>query len=191
MIFPPKSYDGWLKKGIKNYNKGDFEKALECFKEALFYKPEDKSLFFYMGKTLNVLGRYGESISFLDMTLAIDPSDTTVWYLKGNVATKLGLNSVAKTCYEESLMRSRFKPKKPKYMPPPVTTETDYNPYSILGVRKGASWKEIEDAYRIESLKWHPDKWPSNLTEAQKKLIEEKMKDVTRAHHFLKEKYGK
>ncbi|CAL5330121.1 unnamed protein product [Camellia sinensis] len=34
--------------------------------------------------------------------------------------------------------------------------------YSILGIRKDASFSDIRTAYRKLALKWHPDRWAKN-----------------------------
>eukprot|EP00262_Sarcandra_glabra_P008926 TRINITY_DN22878_c0_g1_i1.p1 TRINITY_DN22878_c0_g1~~TRINITY_DN22878_c0_g1_i1.p1 ORF type:complete len:175 (+),score=27.91 TRINITY_DN22878_c0_g1_i1:149-673(+) len=38
--------------------------------------------------------------------------------------------------------------------------------YSVLGIRKNASFSEIRGAYRKLALKWHPDRWTKNPTVA-------------------------
>lgn len=43
--------------------------------------------------------------------------------------------------------------------------------YSILGVKRDASQREIKKAYRDLSLKWHPDKNKGN-PEAEEKFVE-------------------
>ncbi|KAL6139173.1 hypothetical protein ACLB2K_064450 [Fragaria x ananassa] len=34
--------------------------------------------------------------------------------------------------------------------------------YSVLGIRKDASFSDIRTAYRKLAMKWHPDRWPGN-----------------------------
>ncbi|KAL3538245.1 hypothetical protein ACH5RR_001611 [Cinchona calisaya] len=38
--------------------------------------------------------------------------------------------------------------------------------YSVLGIRKDASFSDIRSAYRKLALKWHPDRWTKNPTVA-------------------------
>ncbi|MGH6618543.1 MAG: DnaJ C-terminal domain-containing protein [Alphaproteobacteria bacterium] len=61
------------------------------------------------------------------------------------------------------------------------------DPYSVLGVAKGASEGEIKSAYRKLAKKLHPDVNPGN------KEVEQKFKEVSAAYNLLsdKEKRGK
>ena len=54
------------------------------------------------------------------------------------------------------------------------------NYYKILGIQRDASKKEIKSAYRKLALKWHPDKNPDNLEEAEKKFA-----DIGEAYEVL------
>lgn len=60
------------------------------------------------------------------------------------------------------------------------TTLCDEDYYKILGVRRDATPKEIKDAYRKLSLKWHPDKNPNNKEEAEQKFM-----DISKAYEVL------
>lgn len=57
-------------------------------------------------------------------------------------------------------------------------SEAGRNYYEVLGVKKGATKREIKKAYRQLSLKWHPDKNPS--PEAHEKFTE-----ITNAYEVL------
>jgi len=53
------------------------------------------------------------------------------------------------------------------------------NPYSLLGVSKTSSDKEIKSAYRKLAKKWHPDVNPGNTA------AESKFKEITAAYNLL------
>mmetsp|Transcript_23798 Transcript_23798/g.29117 ORF Transcript_23798/g.29117 Transcript_23798/m.29117 type:complete len:328 (-) Transcript_23798:183-1166(-) len=57
------------------------------------------------------------------------------------------------------------------------------NYYSILGVSKDASDKDLKKAYRKLALKWHPDRNPNNKEEA-----ENKFKEISEAYDVLSDK---
>ncbi len=64
----------------------------------------------------------------------------------------------------------------------------DFNendPYSILGVKRGATKQEISAAFRKQMLKYHPDTQP-NASEAQKIRLVERSKLVTEAYRKIK-----
>lgn len=56
--------------------------------------------------------------------------------------------------------------------------------YSTLGLKKGASEKEIKSAYRKLSLKYHPDKQVGK-SDDEKKKAEEKFKEINEAYSVL------
>ncbi|XP_021939033.1 dnaJ homolog subfamily B member 6 isoform X2 [Zootermopsis nevadensis] len=66
--------------------------------------------------------------------------------------------------------------------------------YRVLDVSRNATTAEIKKAYRTLALKWHPDKNPDNLDEANKKF-----KEISEAYEVLSDekkrrmydKYGK
>ena len=63
------------------------------------------------------------------------------------------------------------------------------NYYEILGIDKNASEKEISKAFKKMSLKWHPDRW-STGTEEEKKIAEEKFKEINEAYETIKKQRG-
>jgi curved DNA-binding protein CbpA len=54
------------------------------------------------------------------------------------------------------------------------------NYYEILGIDRSAGESEIRKAYKGQALKWHPDKNPNNIKEA-----EEKIKEINEAYEVL------
>uniref|UniRef100_A0A7S1WB97 J domain-containing protein n=1 Tax=Alexandrium catenella TaxID=2925 RepID=A0A7S1WB97_ALECA len=56
--------------------------------------------------------------------------------------------------------------------------------YAILGIGRGANADDIKKAYRKQALKWHPDRHPGK-TEAERKEVEKKFKDVAEAYDVL------
>lgn len=60
------------------------------------------------------------------------------------------------------------------------------NYYSKLNLNRKINYTndEIKKAYKKEALKWHPDKW-INYTEKEKKLAEDKFKELSEAYNIL------
>lgn len=64
-----------------------------------------------------------------------------------------------------------------------------HDPYSVLGVSRGASDREIKKAYREKSRKFHPDSYSDDN---QKKWAEEKFREVQEAYNqIVDERSGK
>ena len=57
---------------------------------------------------------------------------------------------------------------------------SDKSYYEILEVSTNATEAEIKKAYRQLALKWHPDKNPNNLKEAEKRF-----KEISEAYEVL------
>ena len=66
--------------------------------------------------------------------------------------------------------------------PPPSSGKKD--PYSVLGVRPGASSEEIKHAYRELASKYHPDK-VTHLGEDFQALAEDRFKEIQDAYQTL------
>lgn len=56
------------------------------------------------------------------------------------------------------------------------------NPYSVLGIKKGASAEAIKEAYRELVKKYHPDRYAGNPLAD---LAEEKLKEINQAYEML------
>jgi DnaJ domain len=61
--------------------------------------------------------------------------------------------------------------------------------YNILGIRPGATWQELRRAYKSLVNIWHPDRFQQNTR--QRKLAEEKTKEINKSYKELTEYYKK
>jgi len=68
-------------------------------------------------------------------------------------------------------------------------TERYTHSYRILGVRPGASWKQLRKAYKSLVNTWHPDRFQQDVR--KRKLAEEKTKEITQSYKELAEYYKK
>lgn len=60
------------------------------------------------------------------------------------------------------------------------------DPYSVLGVSRGSSKKELSTAFRREMLKWHPDTIGPGASEALRERATERSKIITDAYRKIK-----
>jgi DnaJ-domain-containing protein 1 len=72
------------------------------------------------------------------------------------------------------------------------TTQSEFHwdfdvndPYSVLGIKRGATKQEVSAAFRKQMLKYHPDTQP-NASEAQKVRLVERSKLTTEAYRKIK-----
>ena len=66
-------------------------------------------------------------------------------------------------------------------------TEDYAKNYRILGIQPGVSWKQLRQAYKKLVNTWHPDRFQQ--VSHQKKLAEEKTKEITQSYKELVEYY--
>lgn len=59
-----------------------------------------------------------------------------------------------------------------------------YDPYSVLGVSRSASDREIKKAYRNESRKYHPDSF-ANRSQAEAEAAAERFKQIQEAYNQI------
>mmetsp|Transcript_15150 Transcript_15150/g.40786 ORF Transcript_15150/g.40786 Transcript_15150/m.40786 type:complete len:502 (+) Transcript_15150:22-1527(+) len=62
------------------------------------------------------------------------------------------------------------------------------DPYSVLGIQRGASKQEVSQAFRREMLKHHPDT-QAGATEAAKKMATERTQMITEAYQTIKKTF--
>jgi DnaJ-domain-containing protein 1 len=78
--------------------------------------------------------------------------------------------------------RQQQAKKKPEY----VWEFNPNDPYSVLGLKRGATKSEVSQAFRREMLKYHPDTQVANATDAEKDRALERSKLITEAYRKIK-----
>ncbi len=68
-------------------------------------------------------------------------------------------------------------------------TDKYINNYNTLGIQPGANWKELRDAYKNLVKTWHPDRFQQDVN--QKKIAEERTKEINKSYKELAEYYKK
>lgn len=68
-------------------------------------------------------------------------------------------------------------------------TENYLKNYLTLGIAPGASWKQLRQAYKKLIKTWHPDRFQQDAR--QKRLAEEKTKEINQSYKELAEYYKK
>ncbi len=66
-------------------------------------------------------------------------------------------------------------------------TEQYSKNYRVLGIQRGASWKQLRQAYKSLVNTWHPDRFQQD--NRKRKLAEEKTKEITQSYKELAEYY--
>ena len=61
-----------------------------------------------------------------------------------------------------------------------AAAKTTDDHYKILGLKRGASQKDVKKAYRKMAKKWHPDKNPDDVDKAKEKFMK-----VAKAYEVL------
>uniref|UniRef100_A0A7S4JEH1 J domain-containing protein n=1 Tax=Odontella aurita TaxID=265563 RepID=A0A7S4JEH1_9STRA len=60
------------------------------------------------------------------------------------------------------------------------------DPYSVLGIRQGATKQQVSQAFRREMLKYHPDTQGTEATQAERERALERSKLITEAYRKIK-----
>lgn len=68
-------------------------------------------------------------------------------------------------------------------------TERYAKNYRILGIQSEANWKQLRQAYKSLVNTWHPDRFQQDVL--QRKLAEEKTKEITQSYKELADYYKK
>jgi tetratricopeptide (TPR) repeat protein len=92
----------WVQTGAGLLQAGQFQKALECFEQALVGRPNDADIWLYKATALIRLQRYAEGQESYQRALAINP---LLWTDEGIRLLQAGNYQGAVKCFNEALAK--------------------------------------------------------------------------------------
>jgi tetratricopeptide (TPR) repeat protein len=100
----------WIDQGDRHGNSNNFQKASECFGEAIEIEPMNAYAWTMKGAALSNLATkrrsdalYQEAMQCYDKSLEIEPMNANAWKLKGYVHRLSGRYQEAIQCYDKAL----------------------------------------------------------------------------------------
>jgi tetratricopeptide (TPR) repeat protein len=88
--------------GNKNYNKGNYQKAIECYDQAINLNPKLKEAWCNKGMALYRLEKYKDALKAFDQALIICPDYAKAWRCKGQAFEAMGLYDEAKQAFQNA-----------------------------------------------------------------------------------------
>ncbi len=188
----PTNGEFWKTKGLMLQVQNKSEEALQCFDKAVELEPTNARAWAYKGMSESELGRNEEASIHMDKASELDPSDAEITMYK----VGLNLSNRMDKTIEKQEKRSNVLEELEKKINRVVDQQSqrigdatvgnvlqqdqEYNHYEILGVPTNASQEEIQRRFRELSLKFHPDKETSSLSQ-------QTMKQIIEAYNTLKD----
>jgi len=102
-IFPNKSAEAYIQKGLEFSEKGDHVKAIEFYEKARACNPRNSDVYTALGSAYMGLGRFGDAVSFYEKAIDIKPDSG---YAYGGLAAAydlLGDYEKASLCAKKSI----------------------------------------------------------------------------------------
>lgn len=177
------------KKGDDAFDSGNFEDAIKFWGQAIaidethtsFNRPTKLKII----KAYSRLGKHSMAIDEASKLIKEEETLEALWAL-GEAQTSAEKFDEALRTFQQAAENApdgelkNQAQKKVQEAQVALKQSKEKNYYKILGLQRNASKKEIKSAYRKLALKWHPDKNPDNLEEAEKKFA-----DIGEAYEVL------
>jgi tetratricopeptide (TPR) repeat protein len=96
----PQAYAAWFNLGNAYAKSGQYDKAIESFKQALSINSDYPEAWFNLGITYNTVGQYTESIDALKKTVDMDSENISAWVNLGINYYQVGQRSHVKKVYK-------------------------------------------------------------------------------------------
>ena len=93
----------FLTNGRAYFRTGNYNKAIECFENAIKLKPDFAEAYELMGYTYSFRGDYDTAIGFYKMAIKYKPDFQAAYYDMGGTYLKQGNYGMAINCYETAI----------------------------------------------------------------------------------------
>jgi len=91
-----------FKLGNEYYDKGDYDKAIDCYQKAIDIKPDDEA-YYNMGIVYDAKGDYDKAIEYYQKAIELNPNDNETYYNMGNAYYNKGDYEKAIECYQKAI----------------------------------------------------------------------------------------
>ena len=166
----------WSHRGLVLRHMKSFDDALTCYEKAIELEPSDAYYWTLKGLTLYDLEKYQDALVCCNKAIELDPDNDSykqrLVLMQANMQVQQMIETLEeknKNLDEESKEREQREKE-----------DQEYNYYDILGVSINAPMEEIKNRFRELSLKLHPDKETSILSQ-------QTMKQIIEAYDTLKD----
>ncbi|KAH0790915.1 DnaJ domain containing protein [Histomonas meleagridis] len=142
-------------------------------------------------KVLIARGKKEEAISYMNDLVKASPTNYDLLMQRGELLMDIGDLDGAMSDFQTVRKNSKNNRKVIKLIEKVSDLqekEKNVDYYTVLGLKHGASIKEVKDAYRKCVIKWHPDRYKDPI---KKKEAEKKMKMINRANDVLSDENKK
>jgi tetratricopeptide (TPR) repeat protein len=92
----------WFDEGNKNYNNGNYQRAIECYDQAINLNPKLKEAWCNKGIALCRLEKYKDALKAFDQALNICPEYSKAWRCKGQAFEAIGQDDEAEQAFRNA-----------------------------------------------------------------------------------------
>ena len=86
----PNDAKGYLDRAVEYYNKGDYDRAIADYTQAIRLDPNDANAYSYRAIAYNYKGDYDRAIADCTQTIRLDPNNTPAYYERGYAYNRKG-----------------------------------------------------------------------------------------------------
>ncbi|HYP26376.1 MAG TPA: tetratricopeptide repeat protein [Blastocatellia bacterium] len=89
--------------GVSYYESGEFEKAIEAYRQAIRLRPDSQESYYHLGMAYSSLGRYKEAVEAYNNAIRIKPDYAAAYYNLGHAHSNLNQYGRAIKVFKQAL----------------------------------------------------------------------------------------